>query len=69
MYPIFYKLTKIFGLVFICLGSEILDPDMLICKIRKKSELLEAVTFLYKYTNAEKLWGDHCVKIVKWQGH
>jgi hypothetical protein len=46
-------------------GSEISDPNVLICKIRKKSKLLEAVTSLYKYTYAEKLRVDHCVKIVK----
>jgi hypothetical protein len=32
-------------------GSEISDTDMHICKNRKLSELFEAITSLYKYTN------------------
>jgi hypothetical protein len=46
-------------------GSEISDPDALICKCRKKSKLLKAVTSPHMYIYAEKLRGDHCVKIVK----
>jgi hypothetical protein len=44
-------------------GSGISDPSCLQNPKVVHHEILEAVTSLYKYTNAEKLRGDHCVKI------
>jgi hypothetical protein len=42
-------------------GSEISDPDMLICKNQKESKLFDAVSSFYKNTNAEKLREYYCV--------
>jgi hypothetical protein len=66
----------IFWVVFICLGRQIkqimvseFQTLMLLIANAESSPFFEAVTFLYVYTNAKKIRGDHCVKIVKWQAH